>query len=64
MRQCLSYLSQSCTDEIIDHYNPNELGEINYAELIYDLKDNMNTKRQSAITELFTMLDVHQRSEI
>jgi Ca2+-binding EF-hand superfamily protein len=60
----LKHLTLKGIDRIISHYNPNKFGEINYAELIYGLKGNMNIKRQSLIDDLFNMLDSEQRGEI
>lgn len=48
----------------MSQYNPNKFGEINYAELIYGLKGNMNLQRQALIDDLFNMLDVEQKGEV
>jgi len=49
---------------LISEYNPNKFRQINYAELIYGLKGNMNLQRQALIDDLFNMLDVDQKGEI
>jgi hypothetical protein len=61
MQPYLSYLSDKAIKKIISNYNPNKFGEINYAEVIYGLKGNMNLQRQSIIDDLFNMLDVEQK---
>jgi hypothetical protein len=51
------YLSQKSLNRLVAQYNPNKFGEINYAELIYAIKGNMNLRRQALIDDLFSMLD-------
>lgn len=58
------YLTQQNIRTLMNHYNPNKFGEINYAELIYSLKGNMNLQRQALVDDLFHMLDSEQRAEI
>jgi len=61
MLQCFRYLPERAVHKIVDQYNPNKFGEINYAELIYGLKGNMNLQRQSIVDDLFSMLDADQK---
>ncbi len=57
----MGYFSPKGVNKVISHYNPNKFGEINYAEIIYGLKGNMNLQRQALIDDLFNMLDSEQR---
>lgn len=60
----LPYLTPANIRTLFANYNPNKFGEINYAELIYGLKGNMNLQRQAMIDDLFNMLDSEQKAEI
>lgn len=58
------YLSNKAINKIVSQYNPNKFGEINYAEVVYGLKENMNLQRQSLVDDLFNILDNEQKGEI
>lgn len=64
MNLFLRYLSDKAISKIINQYNPNKFGQINYAEVIYGIKGNMNLQRQSLVDDLFNMLDSEQKGEI
>lgn len=44
--------------------NPNENSEINYAELIYFLRDKISSQRNDLIQSTFDRLDVRKEGEI
>ncbi len=59
LKQKLSFLSDRALDLIIGEFAPTGSNEINYAELIYSLKGQLEPQQEDVIGRSFTLLDAN-----